>query len=217
MALTVLIDFPFEIGLGYYAGKWCAYFPPMTLWMWAFVGRLVAACLAHLTVWVFPRDGTVEPWYLLVVIAEHIFSTFTNTIMFVAISAFHAKIADPNIGGTYMTLLATYLPPFPPFPPTLSSFSFKLTQPQSIEPRRNLPPYLRPETRRRTYHRHVQSAPERDICAVLVCPGARTTSMCRPGRRMRDAPRRVLSYECTVRADWRRHVCGVYQTFGDST
>ncbi|KAL0640749.1 hypothetical protein Q9L58_000055 [Maublancomyces gigas] len=107
MALTVLIDFPFEIGLGYYAGKWCAYFPPMTLWMWAFVGRLIAACLAHLTVWVFPRDGTVEPWYLLVVIAEHIFSTFTNTIMFVAISAFHAKISDPNIGGTYMTLLAT--------------------------------------------------------------------------------------------------------------
>ena len=27
--------------------------------------------------------------------------------MFVAISAFHAKIADPHIGGTYMTLLAT--------------------------------------------------------------------------------------------------------------
>ena len=27
--------------------------------------------------------------------------------MFVAISAFHARIADPTIGGTYMTLLAT--------------------------------------------------------------------------------------------------------------
>ena len=27
--------------------------------------------------------------------------------MFVAVSAFHAKIADPEIGGTYMTLLAT--------------------------------------------------------------------------------------------------------------
>jgi MFS transporter, PAT family, solute carrier family 33 (acetyl-CoA transportor), member 1 len=109
MALTVLIDFPFEIGLGYYAGKWCAYFPPMTLWMWAFVGRLVAACLAHVTVWIFPRDGVVETWYLLVVIAEHIFSTFTSTVMFVAISAFHAKIADPVIGGTYMTLLATWV------------------------------------------------------------------------------------------------------------
>ncbi|KAI5840583.1 acetyl-coenzyme A transporter 1-domain-containing protein [Tricharina praecox] len=107
MALTVLIDFPFEIALGYYAGKWCAYFPPMKLWMWGFVGRLIAAVLAQITVYIFPKDGVVESWYLLVVIAEHIFSTFAGTVMFVAISAFHAKIADPEIGGTYMTLLAT--------------------------------------------------------------------------------------------------------------
>jgi PAT family acetyl-CoA transporter-like MFS transporter 1 len=110
MALTVLIDFPFEIALGYYAGKWCAYFPPMQLWMWGFIGRLVAAVLAQVTVFIFPSDGVVESWYLLVVIAEHIFSTFTSTVMFVAISAFHAKIADPEIGGTYMTLLATFVP-----------------------------------------------------------------------------------------------------------
>ena len=107
LALTVLIDFPFEIALGYYAGKWCAFFPPMRLWMWAFIGRLVAAVLAHITVWIFPRDGIVGTGYLMVVIAEHIFSTFTSTVMFVAVSAFHAQIADPNIGGTYMTLLAT--------------------------------------------------------------------------------------------------------------
>jgi PAT family acetyl-CoA transporter-like MFS transporter 1 len=107
LALTVLIDFPFEIGLGYYAGKWCSHFPPIQLWLWAFIGRLVASVLAQITVYIFPKDGTVEAWYLLVVIAEHIFSTFTSTVMFVAISAFHAKIADPEIGGTYMTLLAT--------------------------------------------------------------------------------------------------------------
>lgn len=107
LALTVLIDFPFEIGLGYYAGKWCAAFPPMQLWMWAFVGRLAAACVAQATVAIFPADGVVGSAYLLVVVAEHIFSTFTSTVMFVAVSAFHAKIADPEIGGTYMTLLAT--------------------------------------------------------------------------------------------------------------
>lgn len=55
---------------------------------------------------VFPKEG-VQGWYLLTVIASHIFSTFTSTVMFVAISAFHARIADPAIGGTYMTLLAT--------------------------------------------------------------------------------------------------------------
>lgn len=106
MALTVLIDFPFEIGLGYYAGKWSQEYTPMRLWCWAFVGRLIAAVAAQFTVYIFPAEG-VTLWYMLVVIAEHIFSTFTNTVMFVAVSAFHAKIADPIIGGTYMTLLAT--------------------------------------------------------------------------------------------------------------
>ncbi len=106
LALTVLIDFPFEVGLGYYAGKWSTTYTPMRLWCWAFVGRLIAAVLAQVTVMIFPKDG-VDTWYLLVVIAEHIFSTFTSTIMFVAVSAFHARISDPAIGGTYMTLLAT--------------------------------------------------------------------------------------------------------------
>jgi len=106
LALTVLIDFPFEIGLGYYAGKWSTTYTPMRLWCWGFVGRLIAAVIAQITVVIFPANG-VDTWYLLVVIAEHIFSTFTNTVMFVAISAFHARIADPVIGGTYMTLLAT--------------------------------------------------------------------------------------------------------------
>lgn len=106
LALTVLIDFPFEIGLGYYAGMWSQKYTPMRLWCWGFMGRLAAAMLAQLTVAVFPSGG-VSTWYLLVVIGSHVFSTFTNTIMFVAVSAFHAKVSDPVIGGTYMTLLAT--------------------------------------------------------------------------------------------------------------
>ena len=112
MALTVLIDFPFEISLGYYAGRWSTSNPPIHVWCWAFIGRLIAACLAQVTVMIFPTNG-VQPWYLLTVIASHIFSTFSSTVMFVAISAFHAKIADPVIGGTYMTLLATYVPVTP--------------------------------------------------------------------------------------------------------
>ncbi|KAI0017920.1 acetyl-CoA transporter 1 [Xylariomycetidae sp. FL0641] len=106
MALTVLIDFPFEIGLGYYAGKWSQEYTPMRLWCWGFVGRLIAAIFAQFTVSIFPADG-VSSGYLLLVIGEHVFSTFTSTVMFVAVSAFHARVADPVIGGTYMTLLAT--------------------------------------------------------------------------------------------------------------
>jgi MFS transporter, PAT family, solute carrier family 33 (acetyl-CoA transportor), member 1 len=106
MALTVLIDFPFEIGLGYYVGIWSQQYTPMRIWCWGFVGRLIAAAFAQFTVSIFPAEG-VTKWYLLLVIGEHVFSTFTNTVMFVAVAAFHARIADPVIGGTYMTLLAT--------------------------------------------------------------------------------------------------------------
>ncbi|KAI9777901.1 MAG: hypothetical protein M1835_005105 [Candelina submexicana] len=104
LSLTVLIDFPFEIFLGYFVGASSR--PPIHIWCWAFVGRLVAAILAQGTVMIFPKGG-VTTWYLVVVIAEHVFSTSMNTIMFVAIAAFHAKISDPVVGGTYMTLLAT--------------------------------------------------------------------------------------------------------------
>ena len=106
LALTVLIDFPFEISLGYYAGKWSEQYRPVTVWCWAFVGRLGAAIFAQLVVMMFPAGGTTLPYFCLVVVS-HVYSTFMSTVMFVAISAFHAKIADPVIGGTYMTLLAT--------------------------------------------------------------------------------------------------------------
>lgn len=108
LALVVLIDFPFEMSLGYYAGKWSEQYQPVRVWCWAFVGRLVAAVFAQLVVMFFPSGGTTTS-YLLVIIVEHVFSTFMSTVMFVAISAFHAKISDPAIGGTYMTLLATYV------------------------------------------------------------------------------------------------------------
>lgn len=119
MALVVLVDFPFEIGLGYYAGKWSTEYTPMRLWCWAFVGRLAAAVLAQFTVMIFPSGSEVPTWYILAVIVEHIVSTFMNTVMFVAVSAFHARISDPAIGGTYMTMLATYVSYYPSIPTSL--------------------------------------------------------------------------------------------------
>ncbi|EXJ64382.1 hypothetical protein A1O7_00718 [Cladophialophora yegresii CBS 114405] len=109
MALVVLIDFPFELGLGYYAGKWSTEYTPLRLWCWAFVARLLAAVFAQITIMIYPvgPHDPVPMWYMLVVICAHVYSTFMNTIMFVASAAFHARIADPTIGGTYMTLLAT--------------------------------------------------------------------------------------------------------------
>ena len=109
LALVVLIDFPFELSLGYYAGKWSTKYTPLRLWCWAFVFRLAAAGLAQVIVMIYPtaHDDPVPLWYLVTVIVGHVYYTFTGTVMFVAASAFHARIADPAIGGTYMTLLAT--------------------------------------------------------------------------------------------------------------
>ncbi|RMZ72930.1 acetyl- transporter 1 [Pyrenophora seminiperda CCB06] len=106
LSLVILVDFPVEVFLGYYIGKWCQTYPPMHIWCWSFIGRLVAAGFAQFVVSVFPAGGAGSGFVLLV-IAEHVMSTFMNTVMFVSVSAFHAKISDPLIGGTYMTLLAT--------------------------------------------------------------------------------------------------------------
>ncbi|OQO00687.1 hypothetical protein B0A48_13177 [Cryoendolithus antarcticus] len=142
LALTVLIDFPFEIGLGYYAGKWSEQYTAIRVWCWAFVGRLIAAVFAQLVVMAFPVGGTTKG-YLLVVIVEHVFSTFMSTIMFVAISAFHAKIADPAIGGTYMTLLATVSNLGGTFPrffilKFVDAFTVATCSPPSIPPAKDL-------------------------------------------------------------------------------
>lgn len=106
LALVVLIDFPFEISLGYYAGKWSAEYTPLKLWCWAFSARLLAAIFAQITIMIYPPNP-VPAWYMAVVILEHVYSSFMSTVMFVAGSAFFARIADPAIGGTYMTMLAT--------------------------------------------------------------------------------------------------------------
>ncbi|KAJ8097712.1 acetyl-coenzyme A transporter 1-domain-containing protein [Lipomyces tetrasporus] len=106
LALTVLIDFPFEIIFGYYAAKWSVGDRPLRPWLYAFVGRLGSALLAQLLVYCFPKSGA-GPFYLLLVILVHVLGSFMSTVQFVSINAFHTQIADPAIGGTYMTTLNT--------------------------------------------------------------------------------------------------------------
>ena len=109
IALVQLIDFPFALAVGYYAGRFSTKYTPMHLWCWAFIGRLAGALLAQGTVMIYPKGNDVPFWYLAIVIVQDIFGTFTNITMFVTFLAFHVKISDPLVGGTYMTLLATYV------------------------------------------------------------------------------------------------------------
>ncbi|ANB13530.1 hypothetical protein AWJ20_1826 [Sugiyamaella lignohabitans] len=106
LALTVLIDFPFEIIFGYYAAKWSTGKDPLQPWILAYLARLGCALLSMFLVMLFPSDGAGSG-YLLMIIIVHVLGSFASTIQFVSINAFHTQIADPIIGGTYMTILNT--------------------------------------------------------------------------------------------------------------
>ncbi|AMD19815.1 HCL336Wp [Eremothecium sinecaudum] len=126
LAITSLIDFPFEVIFGYYVAKWSsenAHSEPkrlprfirlligrpgvLTPWLVGFLGRIVAAIMGSYVVATFPEDGKITKGYFLTVIIQHLLGAFMATVQFVGISAFHTRIADPEIGGTYMTLLNT--------------------------------------------------------------------------------------------------------------
>lgn len=107
LAITVLIDFPFEIVFGYYVAKWSSGKDPLGPWLYAYLGRVLAAAIAQGVVWLFPSSGKINAFYFLLVILQNLFGSFMSTIQFVSVNAFHTKIADPMIGGTYMTTLNT--------------------------------------------------------------------------------------------------------------
>ncbi|CAI4055853.1 hypothetical protein SKDZ_02G3250 [Saccharomyces kudriavzevii ZP591] len=128
LAVTVLIDLPFEIIFGYYVVKWSSDRDPiirgnastnktvkflvgdagvLTPWLWGFLGRLAAAVLGSYVVKQFPKGGEISTGYFCLVIFQHLLGSFMNTVQFIGISAFHTRVADPVLGGTYMTLLNT--------------------------------------------------------------------------------------------------------------
>lgn len=107
LAITVLIDFPFEIIFGFYVAKWSNSDSPLLPWQYAYMGRIVAAIMGLLLVHFFPSSGHIGGTYFFFVILQHLLTSFMSTVQFVSITSFHTQIADVHIGGTYMTLLNT--------------------------------------------------------------------------------------------------------------
>ncbi|KAJ1836119.1 hypothetical protein LPJ63_000559 [Coemansia sp. RSA 2711] len=106
MALAVLIDFPVQIFFGYYAARWSQGASKMRPWRVAFVLRLLCSVLGMITVYFFPEAGLTTS-YFYVVLLSRVAGSMASTVQFVGMSAFITQIADPVIGGTYMTLLNT--------------------------------------------------------------------------------------------------------------
>ncbi|KAJ1659669.1 hypothetical protein IWQ61_001291 [Dispira simplex] len=106
LALTVLVDFPVQIIFGYYTAKWSSGNNPLLPWIYAFVGRLLFSLVGMFVVQYCPIGG-ISPTYFAMVMATTVLSSFMSNVQFVSISVFMTNIADPAIGGTYMTLLNT--------------------------------------------------------------------------------------------------------------
>lgn len=107
LSITVLIDFPFELIFGVYAARWSSGNTPLKPWIYAFGGRLFAAFFAQIIVFFIPTNGKISTSYFILIIIQHLMNSFMSTIQFVSLCAFNTKIADPAIGGTYMTTLNT--------------------------------------------------------------------------------------------------------------
>ncbi|TFY66211.1 hypothetical protein EVG20_g4880 [Dentipellis fragilis] len=107
LAVAVLIDFPFQIIGGWLAASWSRGGKPLRPWLWAFWPRLFFALISTLIVFWFPTPPITTGFFIFLIL-ETVFASFSSTIQFVGISAFHTTISDPLIGGTYMTLLNTF-------------------------------------------------------------------------------------------------------------
>ncbi|POW11244.1 hypothetical protein PSTT_05439, partial [Puccinia striiformis] len=103
MALLVWIDFPFQILLGYFVAKWSSGDNPLQPWIWALWFRLAFSAWNVGLVYFFPEAQPLSNSYLILVIASMAMSGLASTVQFVGISAFHAQVADPLIGGTSST------------------------------------------------------------------------------------------------------------------
>ncbi|KAG7308685.1 hypothetical protein JYU34_005907 [Plutella xylostella] len=83
---------------------------PLSLWLRAFPPRLLVgpavAALAALTPALLGGESP-SYFYLLLLMSLYAFHQTCLYCMFVAVLAFFAKVSDPAVGGTYMTLLNT--------------------------------------------------------------------------------------------------------------
>lgn len=85
---------------------------PLDVFMKAYLPRVIMGPLFAAIVWWTSRvgsEGVFPFYYYIVVIGVFLVQQVFAYSMFVSGMAFHAKISDPAIGGTYMTLLNTIM------------------------------------------------------------------------------------------------------------
>ncbi|CAL8237171.1 unnamed protein product [Boreogadus saida] len=110
LALLAVPMVPLQILLPLIISKYTAGPRPLDIFYKAFPFRLLIGLGYALLVWWTPSVKTEEGfpmYYYLLVLFSYALHQVALYSMYVACMAFHAKVSDPLIGGTYMTLLNT--------------------------------------------------------------------------------------------------------------
>lgn len=111
LALFAVPMIPIQIILPLIISKYTASKTPMDIFLRAMPFRLLLGLVYAFMVWmasrVQPSPGVFPTSFYIFILIVYAVHQVTLYSMFVAGMAFHAKISDPAIGGTYMTLLNT--------------------------------------------------------------------------------------------------------------
>ncbi|XP_036392212.1 acetyl-coenzyme A transporter 1 [Megalops cyprinoides] len=110
LALLAVPMVPLQILLPLIISKYTAGPRPLDIFYKAFPFRLLIGLGYALLVWWTPsvrQEGGFPLYYYVVVLLSYAVHQVALYSMYVATMAFHAKVSDPVIGGTYMTLLNT--------------------------------------------------------------------------------------------------------------
>lgn len=111
LALLAVPLVPLQIILPLVVSKYTTGPKPMEVYLKAYPYRMIFAIFATAIVWLTPftigSDGVVPVYLYVILIVNYAFYQVCLYCMFVAVMAFFAKISDPKVGGTYMTLLNT--------------------------------------------------------------------------------------------------------------
>jgi len=111
LAMLAIPMMPLQIILPWIISKYTAGPRPMDVFVKAIPARMVLCLVMAGLVYITPtfqlEDGSFPVQYYCLVVAIYAVYQVTLYSMFVSIMAFFAKVSDPAVGGTYMTLLNT--------------------------------------------------------------------------------------------------------------
>jgi len=110
LALLAVPLTPISMVMPIFISKFTAGPAPLRTWSLSYVPRLIVGIMFAGLVYLtgnLANNGDLPMWYYGLLIFVFVLSQIASNCTYTSIMAFNAKISDPEIGGTYMTMLNT--------------------------------------------------------------------------------------------------------------